>query len=360
MSQSNGVTILCKDGDPHALAAARPKESSGLKPVHIGQVRLQHGVVLAPMAGVCNLAFRLLCREQGASLVCSEFISAKALRHGSRKSRQMLEVAQDESPVSIQIFGATEEDVVFAAQLVEEAGADIVDFNMGCPVPKVLKAEAGAALMRTPDRAQRLLQAMVEAVSIPVTVKMRAGWDDENINVVDLARRFEDVGVQAIAVHGRTRCQMRQGRVDHEIIAAVKGAVTIPVFGNGDVFEPEDAERMLHNTGVDGVMIGRGALGNPWIFSRIVHYLETGERAPNPTLGERIDMARRHLQLLADLKGETIAAKEMRQHAPFYLKGFPGAASFRNRLVRCDTLAAYEAAFSDLLLALDPHMIPSS
>lgn len=357
LSSGNGVITQINDA-PVRNEQVQPDVEGRLKPVHIGNVRLQHGVVLAPMAGVCNLAFRLLCREQGASLVCSEFVSAKALRHGSKKTRQMLRVSPAESPVSIQIFGSTEEDVAYAARLVEEAGADMVDFNMGCPVPKVLKAEAGAALMRTPDRAQRLLKAMVDAVSIPVTVKMRAGWDDESINVVDLARRFEDVGVQAVAVHGRTRAQMRQGRVDHGIIAAVKEAVSIPVFGNGDVFGPEDAERMLQNTGVDGVMIGRGALGNPWIFARIVHYLRTGEILPHPTLGERVAMARRHLHLLAELKGEPVAAKEMRQHAPYYLKGFPGAAQLRHRLVRCDTVAEYEAVFDELLGTLDPDMIP--
>lgn len=330
-------------------AAAETRTRPELKPVRIGNVTLEHGVVLAPMAGVCNLAFRLLCKEQGAALVCSEFVSAKALRHGNQKSRRMLRVAPEEAPVSIQIFGSTEEDVAFAARCVEEAGADIVDFNMGCPVPKVLKAEAGAALMRVPDKAERLLAAMVEAVSIPVTVKMRAGWDDSSINVVDLARRFERVGVQAIAVHGRTREQHRKGRVDHGIIRAVQEAVSIPVFGNGDVFGPEDAERMLQNTGCAGVMIGRGALGNPWIFGDIVHYLRTGERRRPPAFEERVAMARRHLDLLIELKGEAIAVREMRQHAPQYLKGFPGAARFRHRLVRCNSREDYEAVFDELL-----------
>lgn len=316
-------------------------------------------MVLAPMAGVCNLPFRLLCKEQGASLVCSEFVSAKALRQGNERTRRMLAVAEEEAPVSIQIFGSTEEDVAYAARVVEASGADIVDFNMGCPVPKVIKAEAGAALMRVPEKAQSLMRAMVEAVSIPVTVKMRAGWDDTQINVVDLARRFEDVGVAAIAVHGRTRSQGRRGEVDLDIIREVREAVEIPVIGNGDVTGPDEADRMQRETGCHGVMIGRGALGNPWVFSRIVHRLRTGETRPEPTLEERVQMALRHLDLLCELKGEAIAVKEMRQHAPWYVKGFPGAARFRARLVRCGSVSEYEAVFAALLSGADSNENPT-
>jgi len=322
----------------------------------IGGVTLDGPVVLAPMAGVCNLAFRLLCKEQGASLVCSEFVSAKALVHGNQKSFEMLKVDEKERPVSIQIFGSTPEDASRAARFVEEAGADIVDFNMGCPVPKVIKAEAGAALMRKPETAQAILKAMVDAVSIPVTVKMRTGWDDESINVLELVRRFEDVGVAAIAVHGRTKEQGRSGRANWEIIGEVKQAVSIPVIGNGDVFTPQDAKAMLEMTGCDAVMIGRGALGNPWIFSRTLHYLETGELLPEPTLLERVDMARRHLLLLAELKGERTATREMRQHAPQYFKGFPGAAAFRAKLVRCESIQEYDDVFAEVIAAAEAHV----
>ena len=240
----------------------------------------------------------------------------------------MLAVDDAERPVSIQIFGSSPEDAAIAARAVEAAGADIVDFNMGCPVPKVIKAEAGAALMRVPDKAQAIIKAMVDAVSIPVTVKMRTGWDEDSIDVLDLAKRFEDVGVAAIAVHGRTKSQMRSGRANWEIIGEVKEALGIPVIGNGDVFTPEDAKAMLEMTGCDAVMIGRGAwatrgsLRGPCITSR------RGSSLPEPSLYERVEMARRHLILLAELKGEYTATREMRQHAPQYLKGFPGAAAF--------------------------------
>lgn len=315
----------------------------------IGPVRLSGPAVLAPMAGVCNLAFRLLCKEQGAALVCSEFVSAKALMMGNEKSRRMLAVHPSEHPVSIQIFGSAPEEVRIAAQAVEEAGADIVDFNMGCPVPKVIKAEAGAALMRHPEKAQRIIEAMVKAVSIPVTVKMRAGWDERSIDAVDLARRFEDAGIAAIAIHGRTRDQGRSGRANWDIIGQVKEAVRIPVFGNGDVTTPELALEMIRHTGCDGVMIGRGALGNPWIFGRVHTYLATGVVPPEPTLEERVAMARRHLRLLAELKGEYTAVREMRRHAPCYFKGFKGAAALRQTVVRCESLEAYDAAFEEML-----------
>lgn len=261
----------------------------------------------------------------------------------------MLAVDDAERPVSIQIFGNNPEDAAMAARAVEEAGADIVDFNMGCPVPKVIKAEAGAALMREPDKAQRIIEAMVKAVDIPVTVKMRTGWDESSIDAVDLAVRFQDVGARAVAVHGRTRSQHRAGRANWRIIGEVKERLSIPVIGNGDVVTPEDARAMLDMTGCDGVMIGRGALGNPWIFDRIHHYLATGELKPEPTLAERVAMARRHLLLLCDLKGDLIGTREMRRHAPCYLKGFPGAAHFRSQLVQCETIEAYERVFQEIL-----------
>lgn len=320
----------------------------------IGSIQLAGPAVLAPMAGVCNLAFRLLCKEHGAALVCSEFVSAKALTMGNRRSFEMLAVDSAERPVSIQIFGNSPADAALAARAVQEAGADIVDFNMGCPVPKVIKAEAGAALMRVPEKAQAIMAAMVEAVEIPVTVKMRTGWDEQSIDVVDLAKRFEDVGVSAIAVHGRTRSQHRSGRANWEIIGQVKEALSIPVIGNGDVVTPQDAEAMLAMTGCDGVMIGRGALGNPWIFERIHEYLRTGEVPPEPSVEARVAMAERHLGLLCELKGEYTGTREMRKHAPCYFKGFPGAAALRAKLVRCESIAEYRTLFAEFLTGASP------
>lgn len=282
-------------------------------------------------------------------MVCSEFVSAKALVMGNRRSLEMLRTHPDERPVSIQIFGSDPHEAAEAARRVEEAGADVVDFNMGCPVPKVLKAQAGVALMREPQRAAAILGAMVRAVAIPVTVKMRAGWDEESINVVELARRLEDVGVAAIAVHGRTRSQGRSGQVRWQWIRAVKEAVSIPVIGNGGLFAPQDVEQMLLETGCDGAMIARGALGNPWIFARSLHYLKTGELLPEPSLAQRVAMARRHLRLLADLKGERLACLQMREHAPHYLKGFPGASTARARIVQATTILEYDQIFEQIL-----------
>lgn len=333
----------------HEPGSSRNETGTLVRPLRIGSVQLEHPLVLAPMAGIGNLAFRLLCREQGAAMVCSEFVSAKALVMGNRRSLMMLRIHPDERPVSIQIFGSEPAEAAEAARRVEEAGADVVDFNMGCPVPKVLKAEAGAALMREPERAAAILGAMVKAVRIPVTVKMRAGWDEEHINAVELAKRLEDVGVAAITVHGRTRSQGRSGQVRWEWIRAVKEAVSIPVIGNGGLFTPQDVERMLLETGCDGAMIARGALGNPWIFARSLHYLKTGELLPEPTLAERVAMARRHLQLLAGLKGEKLACLQMRAHAPYYLKGFPGASAARARIVQASTLADYDRIFDEIL-----------
>ncbi len=331
----------------------------GVSGPRIGNVQLAGPAVLAPMAGVCNLAFRQLCKEKGAALVCSEFVSAKALTMGNRRSFEMLTVDDAERPVSIQIFGSSPEEAALAARAVQEAGADIVDFNMGCPVPKVIKAEAGAALMRVPEKAQAIIAAMVDAVEIPVTVKMRTGWDENSIDVVDLAKRFEDVGVNAIAVHGRTRSQHRSGRANWEIIGEVKAAISIPVFGNGDVVAPQDAQAMLAMTACDGVMIGRGALGNPWIFDRVHQYLRTGELLPEPSIAERVAMARRHLQLLCDLKGEYTGTREMRKHAPSYFKGFAGAAQLRAKLVRCESIAEYHSLFSQFLEELSRSPEPA-
>ena len=319
-----------------------------IAPLPIGDVVCENNVVLAPMAGVGNHPFRILCKEQGAGLVCSELVSARALRQQNKKSHDMLKITKEESPVSLQIFGSGIEDVVYAACTVEQTGADIVDFNMGCPVPKVLKSGGGAALLCKPQMAQKLLKGIVKAVSIPVTVKMRSGWDSNSINAVEMAKACQDAGVSAVTVHGRTKAQMNKGEVDYDIIARVQSELEIAVIGNGDVFGPLQAEEMLQKTGCQGVMVGRGALGNPWIFREIVHYLKTKTFLPKPTTLEKVETMRKHLKMLVDLKGEKTACKEMRQHAQYYTKGVFNAAQYRNSIVGCSSVKDYEKIFCEL------------
>ncbi|MBO8172708.1 MAG: tRNA dihydrouridine synthase DusB [Bacillaceae bacterium] len=304
----------------------------------IGPVQLENNVVLAPMAGVCNPAFRLIAREFGCGLVCAEMVSDKAILHRNKRTMKMLYVDERERPLSLQIFGGDRETLVEAARYVDQnTNADIIDINMGCPVPKVTKCDAGARWLLDPSKIEEMVSAVVEAVEKPVTVKMRMGWDDEHIYAVDNARAVERAGGQAVTVHGRTREQMYTGQANWDIIRQVKQAVDIPVIGNGDVFTPEDAKRMLDETGCDGVMIGRAALGNPWILYRTVHYLTKGELLPEPTPREKVDVALLHMDRLIQLKGEKVGVLEMRKHAAWYLKGLKGAARFRDRINQQET-----------------------
>ncbi|WP_124726334.1 tRNA dihydrouridine synthase DusB [Staphylospora marina] len=301
----------------------------------IGNVRLKNRVVLAPMAGVCNPAFRLIAKEFGVGLVCAEMVSDKAILHGNQKTREMLYVDEREKPLSLQIFGGTRETLVEAAKVVDQqTNADIIDINMGCPVPKVTRCDAGARWLLDPDKIYEMVSAVVSAVKKPVTVKMRIGWDDKHIYAVENAKAVESAGGSAVAVHGRTREQLYRGKADWTMIGKVKENVKIPVIGNGDVFTPEDAKRMLDTTGCDAVMIGRGALGNPWMLYRTVHYLETGELLPEPGPMEKMQIAILHMDRLVKLKGEEIAVREMRKHASWYLKGLPGATRIKEQAVR--------------------------
>jgi nifR3 family TIM-barrel protein len=304
----------------------------------IGDIEIKNPVVLAPMAGVCNSAFRLTVKEFGAGLVCAEMVSDKAILFNNQKTMGMLYIDEREKPLSLQIFGGEIETLVEAAKFVDKnTNADIIDINMGCPVPKITKCDAGAKWLLDPNKIYDVVAAVVDAVEKPVTVKMRIGWDENHIYAVENAQAVERAGGKAVAVHGRTRAQMYEGKADWNIIKQVKEAVSIPVIGNGDVQTPQDAKRMLEETGVDGVMIGRAALGNPWMIYRTVRYLETGELIPEPSVREKIDVCILHLDRLIALKNEHIAVKEMRKHAAWYLKGIRGNAKIRNAINECNT-----------------------
>ncbi|PFW88793.1 tRNA dihydrouridine synthase DusB [Bacillus pseudomycoides] len=315
----------------------------------IANIEMKNPVVLAPMAGVCNSAFRLTVKEFGAGLVCAEMVSDKAILFNNQKTLDMLYIDEREKPLSLQIFGGEKETLVGAAKYVDKnTTADIIDINMGCPVPKITKCDAGAKWLLDPDKVYEMVAAVVDAVEKPVTVKMRIGWDEDHIFAIENARAVERAGGQAVAVHGRTRVQMYEGKADWDIIKQVKQSVNIPVIGNGDIETPQDAKRMLDEVGVDAVMIGRAALGDPWVIYRTVKYLETGELMPEPTVREKMDVCMLHLDRLIDLKNEDIAVREMRKHAAWYLKGVRGNARVRNAINTCDTredLASLLGAF---------------
>ena len=304
----------------------------------IGTVELENNVILGPMAGVTDLPFRLLCREQGAGLVCMEMVGAKAVFYGNRNTKELLQVNPGERPVSLQLFGSDPEVLSDIAARLEEGPYDLFDLNMGCPVPKVVKNGEGSALMKDPKLVERILSSMVRALKKPVTVKIRKGFNDESVNAVEIARIAEGCGAAAVAVHGRTREQYYSGKADWEIIRQVKEAVSIPVIGNGDVDSPEAAKRMLAETGCDGVMVARGAKGNPWIFKRITEYLETGRIPPKPSREEVKAMMLRHGEMMVEFKGEAAAMREMRKHVACYTAGWPHSAALRNDINAVETM----------------------
>ena len=306
--------------------------------LRIGNVEIKNPVVLAPMAGVCNSAFRLTVKEFGVGLVCAEMVSDKGIVYGNEKTLSMLYIDEQEKPLSLQIFGGEKESLVKAAQYVDKnTNADIIDINMGCPVNKIIKCEAGARWLLNPDKIYEMVSAVVDKVDKPVTVKMRIGWDDDHIFIAENAQAVERAGGSAIAVHGRTRVQMYEGTANWDYIKLAKESVNIPVIGNGDVLTPQDAKRMLDETGCDGVMIGRAALGNPWMMYQTVKYLESGILLPEPSVREKMDVCVLHLDRLIALKDEYIAVREMRKHAAWYLKGVPGNGKIRKEINNVET-----------------------
>lgn len=319
---------------------------------NIGPIQLEHPVVMAPMAGVTDLPYRLIAREQGAALVYSELVSAKGICYGSNRTLKLLETDEAERPVGLQIFGGEADVMVEAARHVQKFGPDLLDINMGCPVPKITKNDEGCALMLDPERAGRLVRRVVEAVDLPVTVKIRKGWDDAHVTAPQVARELEKAGVAAIAIHGRTREDFYAGRADWDIIREVKQAVDIPVIGNGDVASPEDAVRMLEHTGVDAVMIGRACLGDPWIFRRVTHFLDTGEMLPMPSPREKLEMAIRHLKMAVEFKGEVRAVREMRKPIAWYLKGVPGSNRVKQQVQRLTDAALVTEVLQEFLAEL--------
>ena len=303
----------------------------------IGNVELENNLILAPMAGVTDLPFRLLCKEQGCGLMYMEMVSAKAILYKNRNTGPLMEVRPEEEPVALQLFGSDPEIVSDIAAQVEDGPYAFIDINMGCPVPKIVNNGEGSALMKNPKLVEEILTALVKKVKKPVTVKFRKGFDDDHINAVEIARIAESCGVSAVAVHGRTRAQFYSGKADWDIIRQVKEAVKIPVIGNGDIFTPEDAKRMLYETGCDGLMIARGAKGNPWIFSRTLHYLETGELLGPPDKEELKETILRHAQLQIQFKGEYLGLCEMRKHLSWYTVGLPHSSSLRNDVNQTET-----------------------
>ncbi|KKY01648.1 TIM barrel oxidoreductase NifR3 [Paraclostridium benzoelyticum] len=311
----------------------------------IGNVTLDNKVFLSPMAGVTDLPFRLICKEQDCGMLYTEMINAKALCYDDQNTKKMLKIEEEEHPVAVQIFGSDPAFMGGAAEILNEYPNEILDINMGCPAPKVVKNGDGSALMRTPKLAEEVLKSVVKNSKKPVTLKIRKGWDDNNINAVEIAKIAEASGISALAIHGRTREQYYSGKADWDIIAKIKENINIPVIGNGDVFEVEDAINMINKTNCDAIMIGRGAQGNPWIFKRINHYMKTGEILPEPTGEEKINAALKHLKLAIDEHGEYVAVREMRKHIAWYLKGLRGSAKLRDEI---NKIESYEEVVNKL------------
>lgn len=300
--------------------------------MRIGDIETYNNIFLAPMAGITDIAFRSICKSFGCGLVYTEMVSAKGMYYKSENTAVLTQIDEEERPVAVQIFGSDPDIIAYAAEQLEKDGADIIDINMGCPTPKIVNNGDGCALMKKPDLVGKIIAAVVQVVKIPVTVKIRKGWDEGNPNAIEIASIAQENGAKAITVHGRTREQFYSGKADWEIIRKVKKEVTIPVIGNGDIFTPQDAKNMMEETGCDGVMIGRGAQGNPWIFKRTLEYLKNGAILSEPSVEERVNMILEHMDKLIELKGEYVGIKEMRKHIVWYLKGLPNSSKLKNQV----------------------------
>ena len=306
-----------------------------LHKLKIGNVELKNNLILAPMAGVTDLPFRMIVEKFEPGLVCTEMVSAKALYYGDEKTKMLLNTNGEKKPISMQIFGSDPETMGYAAKYVSEI-ADILDINMGCPAPKVVKNGDGSNLLLDLNKVEEIIKAVVTNSKIPVTLKFRKGWDNEHIVACEVAKIAEKSGVSAITIHGRTRDEFYSGKADLEIIKQVKNSVTIPVIGNGDIIDEESAKYMFEYTGVDGIMIGRGAMGNPWIFKQIQYYLETGEKLQKPTLNEKYEILKEHIELAIKEKGEKVAINEMRKHIACYTRNLKNSSAFRNEINHID------------------------
>ena len=325
----------------------------------IGNVEIKNNVCLAPMAGVCNSAFRRIIKEMGAGLLYAEMVSDKAICYDNEKTKDMLYMTEEERPIAQQIFGSDKESFVKAAKIIEETmHPDIIDINMGCPVPKVaVRSQAGSALLKNPKKIYEIVKAVKEAVSVPVTVKIRSGWDKESINAVEVAKICEEAGASAIAVHPRTRSQGYQGLADWTIIKQVKENVSIPVIGNGDILTAEDAKKMMMDTGCDAVMIGRGVLGNPYLIKQINTYLETGVLLPDQTPVDKIKTCLKHFDYLLKIKPEKVAVLEMRTHGAWYLKGLPNGVSVKKKLYELKTKDEFINVMEEYMENLSKNMV---
>lgn len=320
-----------------------------IRRLQIGNVTLENNLILAPMAGVTDLPFRLLCKEQGAGLLCMEMVSAKAILYKNRNTEELLTIDKRENPVSLQLFGSDPDIMSEIAKQIEDRPFDILDINMGCPVPKVVNNGDGSALMKNPKLAGEIIEKTARAIKKPVTVKIRKGFDEEHVNAVEMAHIAQESGAAAVAVHGRTRSQFYSGKADWDIIRQVKEAVSIPVIGNGDILTAADVIAMQKQTGCDGFMIARGAQGNPWIFAQILHYFKTGEHLPKPTAEEMVQMMLRHAKMQLAFKGDYTGIREIRKHAAWYTAGYPNAARLRSAINEVESYEQLEELFGRFL-----------